>query len=547
MRFLPKINQKGISQIIVPLFLIAAVAVAVYLINQQTDIFPSAEESTNAPSGCIKITPVKRLVRYKNCSSASEACNDQTSLKESSQENDEDANYKFDGKVVASYPLKETVWEFSNGWKNYSMKGPRQSDGDRIEISPSRFDSPNEGKSYYVTSDDNISGGSKIIYQNGILVEYGYTKSGDNAQGVSGTAYDSSRSYAFVPSDPSSNVKCDGTSSTGTKDAGQSCSKGSECKSGTCSNEKCSSTGSKVGGDSCSKGSECQSGTCTNNKCEGGNKSNGQSCDSNSDCASNKCSNDKCVAASPSPTGSPKSSSSSNNNGGSGGSGGSGNNGGTNSPNPSASAIPNTSPTATGSATTVPVSLTKAEITGFKNSYDQLYPKLATASGNLSIVKTLANNELTSIVAALPTCPDDANVGKCLDQNFRTRFDLAKTAARLSAFYAIFNGIPGVCVKADIGLNPLITATSQSNTSGRVNLCSDRLVASKVWMIFANNTFTPILSTDTRYPQNPTCASLPPDVLTHYRNAETLFANQSDFIQNTLCDGKTTVAAGGGT
>jgi hypothetical protein len=66
-------------------------------------------------------------------------------------------------------------------------------------------------------------------------------------------------------------------------------------------------------------------------------------------------------------------------------------------------------------------------------------------------------------------------------------------------------------------------------------------------MIFANKAFTPILSTDARFPANPSCQTIPADVLAHYRNAETLFSTQAGFIQNTLCDGKTSVAPGGGT
>src|SRR5688572_26571818 len=109
------LNQRGASHIILPLFLLAAIGLAVYLAQQQTELTPSAEEIvTNAPTGCTKITPSKRFVRYKNCSSSSTACNDQTNLLPSDGEKDSDPNYEFDGKKVASYALKEVVWEFSN-------------------------------------------------------------------------------------------------------------------------------------------------------------------------------------------------------------------------------------------------------------------------------------------------------------------------------------------------------------------------------------------------------------------------------------------------
>src|SRR5205814_10670657 len=110
---------------------------------------------------------------------------------------------------------------------------------------------------------------------------------------------------------------------------------------------------------------------------------------------------------------------------------------------------PVASPSGSGGGT-VPVPLTKAEITGFKTSFDALYARLGTTKdqGNLKVVSTLANDELTSITSQLSTCPDDANVGTCLNQKFRTRFDFAKTAARLTAFYAIFNNVSRLCVKS---------------------------------------------------------------------------------------------------
>ncbi len=538
------LNQRGASQIILPLFLVAGIALAVYLSQQPTELTPSADEvPTTAPNGCEKITPVKRLVKYKNCLSTSIACGPETNLLPSTGEKDSDENYVFDGKKVATYPLKEVVWEFTKGWKLSGTKGPRQpSDGDRIDISKGRFDSPTAGKSYHESNDAEKEGYTRITYGDGVVVEYVYTTAGTNYQGLQGNKYDPSRSYAFAPSDPNSSTKCDGTSSgsTGSKATGATCSNGPECRSGSCTNQKCDATGSKTGGSSCTTGSECASNTCTNQKCAGGSASTGRACDDNSDCASNKCVDNKCIAASPSPTARA-----------SGSSGGGGNNNGgggsTASTAPSASSSPISS-VATGSPT--PVYLTKAEITGFRNSYAALATRLgpvASSAGNLKIVSGIAGSELESIVSQLPTCPDDANVGTCLDTKFRTRFDLAKTAARLSAFYGIFNGVAGICVKSDLGLNPLITATSQSGVTGRVNLCTDRLVATRIWMIFANKAFTPILSTDTRFPANPSCQTIPADVLAHYRNAETLFSTQAGFTQNTLCDGKTSVAPGGGT
>ena len=543
------INQRGISQIILPLFLFAAIGLAVYLVQQQTELTPSAQEIvTTAPTGCEKVTPSNRKVRYKNCSSSAQECpaDKVTNLIARDGEEDVNIDWIFDGKKVSTYALKEIVWDFGSNWKGYTTKGPRRSDGDRYNTGKPRFDGPG-GKSYHETDTDEITTGTlwRVKYGDGQVVEYAYSSPGTNYQGLPGSRYDETKSYAFVPTDPNSDTKCDGTGSgsTGSKAANAVCERGTECKSGVCTNKKCASQGNKAGGSACRDGIECQSGKCSNDKCEGGTKSTGSACEDDSDCASNICgSNDRCVAPSPSParTASPRASAA----------------GGAASTAPSASGSPAAStpaasaPTASTPPGTSPVRLTKAEITGFKNNYDALATRLgsvASGSGNLQIVSGIAGSELNSIVSQLPTCPDDANVGTCLDTKFRTRFDLAKTAARLAAFYGTFNGVKGICVKSDLGLNPLITGTSQTGVTGRVNLCTDRLVGTRIWMIFAGGAFTPILSTDTRFPANPSCQNLPADVMTHYRNAETLFNTQPGFLQNTLCDGKTLVVPGGGT
>lgn len=545
-------------KLFLPLFLLAAIGLTVYLAQQPTELTPSAAEApTTAPTGCTKVTPGTRSVRYKACQDSSRDCGTVTPLVASNQEQDKDADYKFPpgtGVLVAGYPLKESVWDFGGNWKLYSTKGPRQSDGDRSTNGKARFDGP-DGKSYQEVDDDPIGAdreGTRIIYREiggqGTVVEFAYTKSGTNYQGLPGTTYDSSKSYAFVPD--KAGTKCDGTgsTSTGSKANGAACTpnKGVECKSGVCTNSKCVQ-GTKAGNAACTNPEECTSNTCSNGKCAGGAAAVGKACDDPSDCASNKCENNKCVSAtasaSPSKSASPKASGSGGGNGGGGGGGAP-----STAPGATATASASTAASATPAASggTVPVSLTKAEIIGFKNSYDLLNARLGSASGsgNLKITAAIAKNELAAIVAELPGCPDNSAVGPCLDQKFRTRFDFAKTAARLSAFYAIFNNISGICVKADLGLNPLITATSVSSTLGRVNLCTEPAAAKKLWRAFVNGQFIEIVATDTRWPANPTCATLPTDVLERYRRAEGLFSSQAGFTANTLCDGKTTVAPG---
>lgn len=541
-------------KLFLPLFLLAAIGLTVYLAQQPTELTPSAAEvPTTAPAGCKKVTPGTRSVQYKACQDAGKDCPTVTPLTVSVREDDKDQNYKFPpgtGVLVAGYPLKESVWDFG-GWKLYNMKGQRQADGERTTISKGRFDSP-DGKSYEEIDDDPISGngttrdGHLISYREkggtAIVVEYAYTKEGTNYQGLPGTTYDSSKSYAFVPTE--SGAKCNGAASTGAKanDAACTANKGTECKSGVCTNSKCAQ-GAKAGNAACTNKEECQSNTCTNGKCAGGSTTVGKACNENNECASNKCGSDnKCVAVAASATKSPSPTAKA--------SGSTASTAPAASRPPSASGSASTAPTSStapaASGASVPVSLTKAEITGFKNSYELLNARLgsASASGNLKITSAIAKTELAAIVSELPGCPDDSTVGPCLDSKFRTRFDFAKTAARLSAFYAIFNNVSGICVKSDLGLNPLISASSVNNVLGRVNLCTEPTAAKRIWRVFVNGKFDAILATDTRWPANPTCATLPTDVLERYRRAEGLFSSQASFIANTLCDGKTTVAPG---
>lgn len=549
---MPKLNQLGISQIILPLFLLAAIGLSVYLVQQRTNLIPFAQNDPQPPEGCLKVTTSKqnREVRWKNA-----AGNPDGEFRKSEMENEGTTH-----KDKWQYPFKEVRWTWTGGWKDTTRKiwpnVPNENssapDGnsvrwDRVNYgpAPTRFDSP-DGKSYHSSaSNAALTGSSGLIKEvlnaddgKGAIVIYSKFVNGTNYQGVPDQkTFEPNGSYAFVPTTAGTNCNTGTTTSTGSTKLGDSCKKPSDCKSGVCTNSKCVQ-GDEKGGDSCTSPEECQSNTCRNGKCAGGSTATGRACDDDKDCASNKCSSaGKCVASTSNTTTTNKT-------------GGTGNNTTTNATNNTTgttnTTVTTNTTTNTTTGTTAPVvSLTKAEIIGFKNNFDAVSPRLgvASGSGNLSIVSGLASSELNSIVSQLPNCPDDANVGRCVDTNFRVRFDFAKTAARLSVFYGIFKGVQGICVKADLGLTPLITSTSQSGTAGRVNLCNEAIA--KVWRIFVPSQaakFQPIVSTDTRFPVNPTCATLPTDVLTHLRNAEILFNNQAGFVQNTLCDGKTSVS-----
>ena len=134
---------------------------------------PASAQNNNVPNGCVKITPQSRSVRYKNCDAPDAACNDQTNLLPSNGESDKDLSYQFDGKTVATYPIKESVWQWTNGWKSHDFKGKREEkDGDRIKIKGSQFESPNGGKVLAESSSQQLTGGAvQVTYGNGGIGE----------------------------------------------------------------------------------------------------------------------------------------------------------------------------------------------------------------------------------------------------------------------------------------------------------------------------------------------------------------------------------------
>ena len=104
-------------------------------------------------------------------------------------------------------------------------------------------------------------------------LSYTVCAAGNRPEGFSYTdccsAIDSSTqitSYAISSSDYTGNCV-----STGNKDKGETCSVGTDCSSGTCTNSKCvesSSSGNKSNGQSCSEKSDCATGlSCSNNVC----------------------------------------------------------------------------------------------------------------------------------------------------------------------------------------------------------------------------------------------------------------------------------------
>jgi len=545
-------NQSGFSQIILPLFLIAAIGVTVFLVQQRTNLIPFAQENLCNDPGAedqsvkggqvadkAKDLEFGNIQCHQKVENINVGCKSNVTIKVEGQP--QPTNFQ----VGCVKTRQQTVFAngfvihftWSDGRESWDYK-KRAADGGGTLIQNTGFSKRAGANLSEKKGDGTLTGGYGITTFADKTVEYNkFGRDGDNNlfQPYESFAIYSPNYNGGVPINTAEIVRAVlGQGTTGTSNQ--------PITSGSTNIGSVRNQGNSGLNQSCDDPGDCTSGNCKSGKCIQGTLTANKECSDNSQCASNKCNAGKCAA--PTTTNNTTNNTSSNS---------TARNGTSNTTSGNTTGTPVTNTTAgTGTNTTTgtaaPVTLTKAEITGFKASYDAFYPKLGAAkdTGNLKVVSTIANTELASIIAELPTCPDDANVGTCVDSKFRRRFDLAKTAARLSAFYATFNSIPGACVKADLGLNPLISATSQAGSTGRVNLCTDRLVASRIWMIFAGGKFVPVLSTDTKYPQNPTCAGLPADVLTHFRQAEGLFKNQAGFVENTVCDGKTTVAPGGG-
>lgn len=454
--------QRGFSRIIILPLLVAAIALSVFLVQQRTNLLPKAQERVD--TGVCRDNPdvAKRAVDDLN--------------------NAQTGNQNFYYKWIA----------FCSISCSQNSDCPQNND-DPDRINPS-------SSNWCYGFGDGTNKCLKLIAIDKATNQPAQTSTGRNpATGAT---------FSPGPSE---------STTTGTKDIGKSCDKGSECKSGTCTNNKCASSNTnnttnnttnnswvEVGQSRCIQA--CGSSFPTTGKCYFHQSRNlyncsraiGSICENDTWCDSGFCDPSKKTCQTR-PAG-------------------------------------GTSNTTNGEKGT----LTKAEITGFKTNFDALYGVLGTSkdSGNLKIVSTTAKEELDSIVSELTKCPDDANVSRCLNKNFGKRFSLAKTAGRLSAFYAIFNGVGGICVKSDFGLNPLINASSQTGVNGRVALCTDAK-SQKVWKIFSGGAFSPIATSQTQFPANPTCAALPSDVTTHLQDAEKLFRKEEGFTQNTQCDGKT--------
>lgn len=547
-------SQAGFSQIILPLFLLAAIGLSVFLVQQQTNLIPFAQENLcNAPgtedqsvkggqvADKAKDLDFGNIQCHQKVENINVGCKGNITIKVEGQP--QPTNFQ----VGCIKTRQQTVFAngfvihftWSDGRESWDYK-KRAADGGGTLIQNTGFSKRAGTNLSEKKGDGTLTGGYGITTYADKTVEYNkFGRDGDNNlfQPYESFAIYSPNYNGGVPNNTAEIVQAAlGQGSAGTSNQ--------PITSGSTNIGSVRNQGNSGLNQSCDHPGDCTSGNCKSGKCIQGTLTANKECSDNSQCASNKCNAGKCAA----PTGTNNTTNNTSTNRTTGNTTTTNNTSVTN--NTTGAPVTNTTTTTNNTTTgTVPVALTKAEITGFKASYDAFYPKLGAAkdTGNLKVVSTIANTELASIIAELPTCPDDANVGTCVDSKFRRRFDLAKTAARLSAFYATFNSIPGACVKADLGLNPLISATSQAGSTGRVNLCTDRLVASRIWMVFGGGKFVPILSTDTKYPQNPTCAGLPTDVLAHFRQAEGLFKTQTGFIENTVCDGKTTVIPGGGT
>lgn len=123
------------------------------------------------------------------------------------------------------------------------------------------------------------------------------------------------------------------------------------------------------------------------------------------------------------------------------------------------------------------------------------------------------NQSIDSGIQATQSCMS-SNSTTCAVQ-ITPLLQYSKTAARLSAFSAIFARIPQICTRADFGITPEITGTSSDGITGPIYLCTGAVGTDQKWRIFdsSNNphtlsdadaaTWKPLSSTPTSavYPQ----------------------------------------------
>lgn len=87
--------------------------------------------------------------------------------------------------------------------------------------------------------------------------------------------------------------------------------------------------------------------------------------------------------------------------------------------------------------------------------------KISTSSDKTANTPT-SNNLTPTLPTQTQTCEDATNA-----------FYDAKTQTRFTQYLTIIKGIPSMCVKADLGIDPQLTATSEvSGKTGRLYLCS---------------------------------------------------------------------------
>lgn len=65
------------------------------------------------------------------------------------------------------------------------------------------------------------------------------------------------------------------------------------------------------------------------------------------------------------------------------------------------------------------------------------------------------------------------NQTQACTNGLKTHLD-SKVAIRLALYYAIIQGVSEACVKADLGLDPQLTAQNEAGTTGRLFLCSGK-------------------------------------------------------------------------
>ncbi len=181
-------------------------------------------------------------------------------------------------------------------------------------------------------------------------------------------------------------------------------------------------------------------------------------------------------------------------------------------------------------ASTIATYNSSAIVTQFESLqviFEQTLVANITAAGKQTVpdlqkLITITRNSISAGLNSAKECVQ-TKAADCA-QKLPPLLNYSKVATRLTAFYAIINGTPQTCSRADFGIAPVLNATSGLIT-GPIYLCTSESGNDIKWRVFQDNTPLPI--NDPNYPPfliPATCTDLkwPQAVIDHLASAQVL-------------------------